>query len=208
MDLLKIKSGSPTHSYSSNLQIRKWRFKESLIHLTTSCKELTHWKRPWCWEGLGAGGEGDDRGWDGWMASPTRWTWVWVNSGSWWWTGGLVCFDSWDCKELDTTEQLNWTELNWYTWWCSHHKSNCRLRRTSSSDLYATGSVNVYYEWRINKQLFYKVFQDWSYHFGRLLLKAICKDSICDNSTCNYLVCQFKRIRSWVSISVERTKEI
>ena len=100
------------------------------------------------------------------------------------------------------------TELNWYTWWCSHHKSNCRLRRTSSSNLYATGSVNVYYKWRINKQLFYKVFQDWSYHFGRLLLKAICKDSICDNSTCNYLVCQFKRIRSWVSISVERTKEI
>ena len=46
-----------------------------------------HWKRLWCWEGLGAGEEGDDRGWDGWMASPTRWTWVWVNSGSWWWTG-------------------------------------------------------------------------------------------------------------------------
>ena len=52
--------------------------------------ELTHWKRPWCWEGLGAGGEGDDRGWDGWMASPTRWTWVWVDSGSWWWTGRPV----------------------------------------------------------------------------------------------------------------------
>ena len=44
-------------------------------------------ERPWCWEGLGAGGEGDDRGWDGWMTSPGRWTWVWVNSGSWWWTG-------------------------------------------------------------------------------------------------------------------------
>ena len=56
-------------------------------HLITSCKELTHWKRLWCWEGLGAGGEGDDRGWDGWMASLTWWTWVWVNSGSWWWTG-------------------------------------------------------------------------------------------------------------------------
>ena len=40
--------------------------------------------KDWCWEGLGAGGEGDDRGWDGWMASPTRWTRVWVNSGSWW----------------------------------------------------------------------------------------------------------------------------
>ena len=42
----------------------------------------SNWKRPWCWEGLGAGGEGDDRGWDGWMASPTRWTWIWVSSGS------------------------------------------------------------------------------------------------------------------------------
>ena len=53
-----------------------------------------HWKRLWCWEGLGAGGEGDDRGWDGWMASPTRWTWVWVNSRSWWWTGrpGMLWF--------------------------------------------------------------------------------------------------------------------
>ena len=46
----------------------------------TSCEKLTHWKRPWRWEGLGAGGEWDDWGWDGWMASPTRWTWVWVNS--------------------------------------------------------------------------------------------------------------------------------
>ena len=53
-------------------------------------KELTHWKRLWCWEGLGAGGEGDDRGWDGWMASLTGWTWVWVNSWSWWWTGRPV----------------------------------------------------------------------------------------------------------------------
>ena len=49
--------------------------------------KLTHWKRPWCWERLKAGGEGDDRGWDGWMASPTQRTWVWVSSGSWWWTG-------------------------------------------------------------------------------------------------------------------------
>ena len=52
---------------------------ETLNTLSTWCEELTHWKRPWCWEGLGAGGEGDDRGWDGWMASPTWWTWVWVN---------------------------------------------------------------------------------------------------------------------------------
>ena len=50
-------------------------------------RELTPWKRPWCWQRLKAGGEGEDRGWDGWMASPTGWTWVWVSSGSWWWTG-------------------------------------------------------------------------------------------------------------------------
>ena len=49
--------------------------------LATSCEELTHLKKPWCWERLRAGGEGDDRGWDGWMASLTRWTWVWANSG-------------------------------------------------------------------------------------------------------------------------------
>ena len=57
--------------------------KLKLQYFGTSCEELTHWKRLWCWEGLGAGGEGDDKGWDGWMASLTRWTWVWVNSRSW-----------------------------------------------------------------------------------------------------------------------------
>ena len=61
--------------------------KLKLQYLATWCKELTHLKRPWCWERLRAGGEGDNRGWDGWMASPTQWTWVWVGSGSWWWTG-------------------------------------------------------------------------------------------------------------------------
>ena len=48
---------------------------------------LTHQKRPWCWERLKIGGEGDNRGWDGLMASPTQWTWVWASPGSWWWTG-------------------------------------------------------------------------------------------------------------------------
>ena len=61
--------------------------KLKLQYFATSCEELTHWKRLWCWEGLGPGGEGDDRGWDGWMASLTQWTWVWMNSRSWWWTG-------------------------------------------------------------------------------------------------------------------------
>ena len=50
-------------------------------------EELTHFKKLWFWERLRAGGEGDHRGWDGWIVSPTQWTWVWVDSGSWWWTG-------------------------------------------------------------------------------------------------------------------------
>ena len=79
--------------------------------LATWWEELTHLKRPWCWEGLGAGGEGDDRIWDGWMASPTQQAWVWVNSGSWWWTGRpLVLHSSWGRKESDMTEWLNWIE--------------------------------------------------------------------------------------------------
>ena len=80
----------------------------------TSCEELTHWKRPWCWEGLGAGGEGDDRGWGGWMASPTRWTWVWVNSGSWWWTGrpGGLRFMGLQRVRHDWATELNWTDAH------------------------------------------------------------------------------------------------
>ena len=60
---------------------------ERLNTLATWCEGLTHWKRPWCWARLKAGGEGDDRRQDGWMASPSWWTWVWASSGSWWWTG-------------------------------------------------------------------------------------------------------------------------
>ena len=55
--------------------------------LATWCKEPAHWKRPWCWERLRAGRKGVNRGWDGWMASSTQWTWVWVSSRSWWQTG-------------------------------------------------------------------------------------------------------------------------
>ena len=82
--------------------------------LATSCKELTHWKRLWCWEGLGAGGEGDDRGWDGWMPSPTRWTWVWVNSGSWWWTGRPVVLHFMGSQRVrhDWATELNWTDMS------------------------------------------------------------------------------------------------
>ena len=94
------------------LEQRDWCWSWNSNTLATSCKELTHWKRFWCLEGLGAGGEGDDRGWDGWMASLTRWTWVWVNSGSWWWTGrpGVLRFMGLQRVGHDWVTELNWTE--------------------------------------------------------------------------------------------------
>ena len=70
----------------------------------------THWKRPWCWERLKAGGEGDDGGWDGWVASPTQRTWVLVNSGSWWWTGRPGVLQSLGSQRVGQ----DWaTELSW-----------------------------------------------------------------------------------------------
>ena len=83
------------------------------------CKEsdMTEWlnwaELNWCWERLKAGGEGDDKGWDGWMASMTRWTWVWLSSGSWWWTGRPGMLQS--MRLRSQTRLSNWTELNW--WW-------------------------------------------------------------------------------------------
>ena len=78
--------------------------------LRTWCKELTHLKRPWCWQRLKAGGEWEDRGWDGWMASPTLQTWVWVSSRSWWCTGKPGMLQSiWLQSQ---TWLSDWTELN------------------------------------------------------------------------------------------------
>ena len=81
--------------------------------LATWWEELTHLKRPWYWERLKAGGEGDDRGWDGWMASLTRWTWVWVSSGSWWWTGrpGVLWFMGLQRVGHNWMTQLHWKSM-------------------------------------------------------------------------------------------------
>ena len=82
-------------------------------HLTRSVDSL---EKTLMLGGIGAGGEGDDRGWDGWMASPTRWTWVWVNSGSLWWTGrpGLLWFMGLQRVGHGWVTDLNWTELNFH----------------------------------------------------------------------------------------------
>ena len=74
-------------------------------------EELTLLKRPWCWEGLGAGGEGDDRGWDGWMASLTQWAWVWVISGSWWWTGRPGVLRFMGLQRVRHDWATDWTDL-------------------------------------------------------------------------------------------------
>ena len=68
-----------------NIHWKDWCWSWSSNTLATWCEEVTHWKRPWCWERLKARGEGDARGWDGWMASLTQWTWIWASSRSWWW---------------------------------------------------------------------------------------------------------------------------
>ena len=93
--------------------LEEWCWSSNSSTLATSCEELTHWKRLWCWEGLGAGGEGDDRGWDGWMASLTLWTWVWVNSWSWWWTGrpGVLQFMGSQRVGHDWATDLIWSDL-------------------------------------------------------------------------------------------------
>ena len=86
---------------------------EAPILWPPGCKELTHWTRPWCQERLKAGGEGDDRGWNGWMSSPTRWTWVWASSGSWWWIGKPSVLQSMGSQRVgqNWATELNWTEL-------------------------------------------------------------------------------------------------
>ena len=80
--------------------------------LATCWEELTYLKRPWWWERLKVGREGDDRGLNGWMASPTQWTWVWVNSRSWWWTGRPGVLQSMGLQRV-RHDWADWTELNW-----------------------------------------------------------------------------------------------
>ena len=113
---LDCKEIQPVHTKSVlGVNWKDWCWSWNSNTLATSCEELTHWKRLCCWEGLGAGGEGEDRGCNGWMALPTWWVWVWVNFGSWWWTGwpGVLRFmgsQSW-------TRLSDWTKLSWQSCW-------------------------------------------------------------------------------------------
>ena len=85
---------------------------ETPILWPPDAKNWLIWKDPWCWERLRAGREEDNRGWDGWMASPTRWTWVWINSRSWGWTGRPIVLWSMGSQRVrhNWVTKLNWTE--------------------------------------------------------------------------------------------------
>ena len=113
---------SPLDSRRSNQSILKkispeyswkvWRWSWNSNTLATWCKEMIHLKRLWCWERLKVGVKGDDGGWDGWITSPTKWTWTWVNSGSWWWTGRPGVLQSTGSQRVrhDWATELNWTD--------------------------------------------------------------------------------------------------
>ena len=107
--------GDPTSPFwrsALGLLWKEWCQSWNSSTLATSCEVLPHWKRLWCSDGLGSGGEGDDRGWDVWMALLTRWMWVWMNSGSWWWTGRPGVLRFMGSQRVEHVERLNWTELN------------------------------------------------------------------------------------------------
>ena len=89
------------------------RLKLKLQYFGLPMWKLTHWKRPWSWERLKAGGDRDNRGWDGWVALPTQWTWVWASSRSWWWTGEPGLLQSMGVQRVGH----DWvTELNFFGW--------------------------------------------------------------------------------------------
>ena len=98
----------------------EYSLEELMLKLQYFGYLMTHWKRPWCWERLKARGEVGDRGWDDWMASLTRWSWVWASSGSWRWTGKLGMLQSMGLQSV----RHDWvTELNWI----SYHPINSGL---------------------------------------------------------------------------------
>ena len=95
---------------STGCSLEGMMLKLKLQYFSHLMWKLTHWKRPWCWERLKAGGEGDNRGPDSWMASPAQWTWVWASSRSWWWTGRPGMLQSTVSQRVG----LHWTtEVNW-----------------------------------------------------------------------------------------------
>ena len=109
---------------SPNIHWKDWCWSWNSNTLATWWEELTHYKRPWSWERLKAGGEWDDRRWDGWMASPTQWIWVWVSSGNWWWTGKPSVLQSMESQSRKwLSDWTDWLTLNLYSLILPNYKS-------------------------------------------------------------------------------------
>ena len=156
-----LKEISPEYS------LEELMLKVKLNTLTTWCEELTHWKRPWCWERLKAGGEGDDRGWDGGMASLTWWTWVWARSRSWWWSGKPGVLQStgsqrvghdWateltDVSLLDVKTFTHYHVISSYWWdlstWCAE-LSSTEVRTRPKPQILPRGGFSIVEKTRLN----------------------------------------------------------
>ena len=112
LDSKEIRPVNLTCSQPLNIHWKNWCWGWNSNTLATWCKDLSLWKRLWCWERLKEGGEGENRGWDGWMASTTYWTWIWTSSRGWWWTGKPGMLQSISSQRV----KKEWeTELKWST---------------------------------------------------------------------------------------------
>ena len=170
---------SPSYRKSIlNSHWKDWCWSWNSNTLATWCEEPTHWKRPWCWERLRVGGEGDDRGWDGWMASLTQWTWIWVSSGSWWWTRKPdVLQTMWSQRvRNDWVTELNWTE-----------KPICRSKSNS-------------YNWTWNNALV----QNWGRSTSRLYIVTLLILLTC---RVLHAKCQAGWITSWNQVCWEKYQQ-
>ena len=124
--LLQRSNQSILNEISPDLEVLNWKdwcWSWNSNTLVTWCEELIHWRRPWCLERLKTG-EGDNRGWDGWMASTIWWTWVWATPGVGDGQGSVASCSPWDNKELDMTESLNWTHNNLWIQWNLYQTTN------------------------------------------------------------------------------------
>ena len=149
--LMKVKEESEKTGLKLNIQKAKYWNSNTL---TTWCKELTYWKRPWYWERLKVGGEADNRGWDGWMESLTRWTWDWASSGSWWWTGKPGVLQSTGSQRV----RHYWaTELNWTTLSSAMPSSFC-LSLSQHQSLFSLHQVAKVLELQLQHQSFQWIF--------------------------------------------------
>ena len=137
-------------------------WKPKFQYFGTWCEELTHLKRPWCWERLRAGGEGDDRGWDGWMASLTQWTWVWIDSGCWCWTGKPSMLQLMGSQRVghDWATELNWTEVEKPLENYEQSKIRCNITHTHTHTHTHTLSLSLSLSLSLQTVLF-PMHKDW-----------------------------------------------